>query len=270
MGSIRLIYDETVRQFAAVGWWGELSTEDTRKITQGPLRYCLQGNTLYLPADKTLVEEKHRLCWGRIRAEEFDNHDWLRDFGVGKPLTVDPLDYHSPFGIGFGVLYSRRHMEQDDKRIAVREFIGQEIIDGIAKNPEALQDLTKTDFERLMAEIFARMGFHVDLYRPSKDDGIDFLAVDIGQGDPIIKAVQCKHPDTPANGKKPRTLPVTTVREIYGVAKANDLAGAIALTSSTYSPEAKRFAELKPEEIQVANAGDISKWVRKYRWCEGE
>jgi hypothetical protein len=49
-----------------------------------------------------------------------------------------------------------------------------------------------------------------------------------------------------------------------------DLAGAIALTSSTYSPEAKRFADMKPEEIQVGNAEDICRWIRKYRWYEDE
>jgi len=271
MGSIRLIYDETTHQFKEVGWWGQLNIEGTRKIMQGPLRYLLQGNTLYLPKDESVLREKHRLCWGRIRSEEFDFHDWLRDFAFDKVLDVNPLEYHTPFtGIGFGLLYSRRHMEQDEKRIPVREFIGQEIIDSIAKNPEVLQGLSKTDFEKLMAEIFARMGFHVDLYRPAKDDGIDFLAIDIGQNTPIIKAVQCKHPDIPTTGNKARTLPVTTVREIYGVAKANDLNGAIAITSSTYSPEAKQFADLKPEEIQVSNAEDISKWIMRYRWNKDE
>lgn len=156
MGSVRLIYDETTRQFKEVGKWYELNLDGTRKMTQGLLRYCLQNSTIYLPKDLSVVEGKHRLCWGRIRTEEFDEHDWLRDFAFDKILTVDPLDYHLPFtGIGFGVLYSQRHMEQDDKRVAVKEFIGQEIIDAIAKNPEALQDITKTDFEKLMAEIFA-------------------------------------------------------------------------------------------------------------------
>lgn len=271
MGSLRLIYDETTREFKKVNWWGELNVKGTRKAMQGPLRYCLQGNKLFLPEDHRIIEKKHRICWGRIRMEEFEEYDWLKDFAFDKTISVDPLDYHMPFtGIGFGVLYSQRHAEENERRIPVKEFIGQEIIDAIAKNPEALLDISKSDFERLMAELFARMGFHVDLYRTSKDDGIDFLAVDIGQGDPIIKAVQCKHPNKPAAGKKARTLPAATVREIYGVAKANNLAGAIAITSSTYSPDAKRFADLRPDEIQVKNAEDICRWIRNYRWSKDE
>ena len=100
-----------------------------------------------------------------------------------------------------------------------------------------------------MAELFTRKGFHVDLYRSSKDDGIAFLRVDIEKPDPVIFCVQCKHPDMAGEGKKRRTLPVATVREIYGVAKAHDLQGCIAVTSSSYTPDAKKFADLKPEEI---------------------
>ena len=35
----------------------------------------------------------------------------------------------------------------------------------------------------------------MDLFRASKDGGIDFLAVHDTSSDPIVYAVQCKHPD---------------------------------------------------------------------------
>ena len=140
----------------------------------------------------------------------------------------------------------------------------------IADNPDALEDLSKGDFEALMAELFARKGFDIDLYRGCKDDGIDFLKVDGDQGDPIIVCVQCKHPDKTKNGKKRRSLPVATIREIYGVAKAHHPDGCVAITSSTYTPEAKKFADLKPDEISVANAQDILAWVHQYRWNSDE
>jgi len=276
MGAVRLIYDETTNQLKRLGWFGKLNLRGTRKIMQGPLRYCLQSNTLYLPEDQTLIETKHRLCWGRIRSEEFYEKDWLLNHETGEvnfdqPLVVNPLDFHLSFtGIGFGVMYSKRHRETKKGRIPVKEFISQSIIDKIAENPEVLEELSKSQFQELMAELFARMGFHIDLYRLSKDDGIDFLSVRIDKGDPIIFCVQCKHPDQAKSGKSRRRLTVPTVREIYGVAKANDLHGCVAITSSTYTPEAKRFADLKPEEIQVADAQDVIDWVKKYRWNTDE
>jgi hypothetical protein len=274
VGAIRLIYDESLREFKKLGWWGELNLEDTRKIMQGRWRYCLQGNMLYLPEDQALLTENHRLCWGRIRIEEFEEEKWLRELGdsvFDKELTVDPLDYHRQYtGIGFGACYSKRHSEEPGGRRGMRELISQSIVDSIAKDPDVLLDLSKRDFEKLMGELFARMGFEVDLYRASKDGGVDFLAVAPGRVDPIITAVQCKHPDRPVGGKKAHSMPVATVREIYGVAKANDLAGAVAITSAKYSYDAKTFAELKPEEIQLADRDDILEWIRQYRWNTNE
>lgn len=269
MGAVRLIYDETTNQLKRLGWAGELNVAGTRKIMQGKLRYCLQNNTLYLPEDQSIIEAGHRLCWGRVRFEEFDDHPWLKDFDM--PLNVNPLDFHMPFtGIGFGVMYSKRHCETEEGRIPVNSFISQSIIDSVAKNPDSLEDLSKGDFEKLMAELFARQGFDVDLYRGSKDDGIDFLKIDTKLGDPIIVSVQCKHPDKAKAGRKRRPLPVATVREIYGVAKAYNLDGCIAITSSTYTAEAKKFAELKPAEITVANAKDIITWLKQFRWNKDE
>ena len=269
MGAVRLIYDETTNELKRLGWFGALNVGGTRKIMEGRLRYCLQGNNLYLPKDESVLKANHKLCWGRARVEEFEYHPWLNEFD--KPLPVNPLDFHMPFtGIGFGVMYSKRHRETEEGRVAVKSFISQSVIDAIAANPEVLIGLGKTDFEALTAELFARMGFDVDLYRGSKDDGIDFLKIDTGEGDPIITCVQCKHPDKLEGGKKRRTLPVATVREIYGVAKAHDLAGCLAITSSAYTPEAKKFADLKPEEISIANAEDIITWIRQYRWNKDE
>jgi hypothetical protein len=269
MGAIRLIYDETTNELKRLGWWGELNVQGTRKAMEGHLRYCLQGNMLYLPADENIIEAGHRLCWGRVRSELLLENPWLGEFD--KTLGVNPLDYHMPFtGIGFGVMYSKRHRETEDGRVPVKSFISQAIIDAIARNPELVEDISKNDFEALMAELFSRMGFHVDFYRGSKDDGIDFLKIDIDHGDPIITCVQCKHPDKAKEGKKRAALPVATVREIYGVAKAHDLHGCIAITSSTYTQDAKKFAGLKPMEIGVANASDIIKWIKKLRWNKDE
>jgi hypothetical protein len=253
-----------------LGWWGELTVEGTRKVMMGSLRYCLQGNMLYLPKDESIISDKHRLCWGRIRFEELDDMPWLGEFD--KEVPEDPLAHHRQFtGIGFGVMYSRRHREGQDGRMPVSEFVAESLVGAIVDNPEALLKLSKTDFEALVAELFARRGFEVDLFRPSKDDGIDFLAVrNEDTSEPIILAVQTKHPDVKARGRKRNVLPVSTVREIYGVAKAWNLHGAIAVTSSTYSPDAKRFAEMRPDEIQVIDASNILEWAKRYRWNRDE
>lgn len=268
MGSIRMIYDETSRQMKRIGWSGQLKTSGVRKASSGGLRYCLQDDVLYLPADESIIKNHHRFCWGIVRSEELDFHPWLLDFD--KEVPSDPLELIQPGGIGFGVKYSVRHYESPNGRIAVNEFVAQSIITGLADNPEALPSISKENFEKLIAELFARSGFEVDLFRKSKDDGIDFLAIKNDDAQPIVVAVQTKHPDPADSSGKRSTLPVATVREIYGVSKAWDLGGAIAVTSSKYSPAAKKFAELKPQEIKVYGLDDVLDWIKKYRWNTNE
>ena len=60
------------------------------------------------------------------------------------------------------------------------------------------------------------------------------------------------------------------VQQVYGAAKAWDLAGAVAISGANYSPQAKKFAQNKPQEIFVHNQDDVLKWVSKYRWNDDE
>ena len=58
MGAQWLIYDETTNELKRLGWLGELNTEDTRKVMEGCLRYCLKNNVLYLPQDQDIIKTK--------------------------------------------------------------------------------------------------------------------------------------------------------------------------------------------------------------------
>ncbi|MBD3340496.1 MAG: hypothetical protein GF353_15395 [Candidatus Lokiarchaeota archaeon] len=258
-----MIFDETTNQLKEVGWVGKLNTKGVREILGGNLRYCLQGSIFYLPKNQEIIKNRHRLSWGISRRENFDFDPWLHQFD--KEITVGINELEN-YGLFLGMHYSRRHLEFENDRIAAKEYCSQNMIDAIAKNQDALYDLSKRDFEKLMAEIFARMGFEVELYRCAKDDGIDFLAINIDKKDPIITCVQCKHPDR--NSK--HSLSVATVREIYGVTKCFDFDNCLTITSSTYSPDARKFASKKSEEIKLADKDKVLEWIHKYRWNKDE
>jgi restriction endonuclease Mrr len=168
-----------------------------------------------------------------------------------------------------GDRYIRRFKENDGKFVPVDEFVSQELIDHLAKNPEALPSVSHHEFEMLCAEIFARRGFKVDLFRGSGDGGIDFLAVHDEKVDPIIFAVQVKQPERRI-GKSRRSVGRPVVQQIYGAAKAWDITGGIVISGSTYSIQAKRFADLKPNEMKVYNGKDLLDWITQYRWNEDE
>jgi restriction endonuclease Mrr len=135
--------------------------------------------------------------------------------------------------------------------------------------PEALPSVSHADFESLCAELFARRGFKVDLFRQTGDGGIDFLALSDGDSDPVIYAVQCKQPEE-REGRKRKSVGRPILQQIYGAAKAWNLSGAILISGATYSPHAKKFASLKPLEMKVFSALDVLGWIERYRWNRDE
>ena len=186
-----MIYDETSNQLKQLGLCRPLTLEETRDVMSKRLRYCLQDNFLYLPKDQSVIEQSHRLSWIRARVDDFYEKPWLQNFNEQLPLDVYEV---KDLGLDLGIHYCKRHLELDGKRRGVTEFCGQKIINKIAGDPEALEDVSKRDFETLMAELFARMGYDVELYRGTKDEGIDFLAINPDGADPIITCVSMQTP----------------------------------------------------------------------------
>lgn len=86
----------------------------------GFLRYCLDGNRLFLPSDESLLTKEHRLCWGTFREEQLREHPWLAIYDQEVPQN--PLDMH-PFAVGFGLRYSKQHRETERGRAPVNSFI---------------------------------------------------------------------------------------------------------------------------------------------------
>ncbi|WP_181164975.1 restriction endonuclease [Mesorhizobium sp. B2-9-1] len=222
---------------------------------------------LYVP---TTDDDHSHLCWARIWSQIIS--EYSLDFGdsiVGKGERLVGITALEEAGIMIGDRYLRRLKEENGQFVPVQEFCSQQLIDALAENPEALPSVSSDDFEQLCAEIFARRGFKVDLFRRTGDGGIDFLAVQDERTDPTIFAVQVKQPQERA-GKARRSVGRPVVQQIYGAAKAWDMKGGIVVSGSTYSQEAKTFAEIKPEEMKVHDGKAVLEWIMKYRWNEDE
>lgn len=268
MGTLVATYSESERRFFPVAGKFELKPEGVRRILASPLRYCLGANYLYLPAMEEDLAARAKLCWARIRGANVYFDEQVFD-GAAKASAVFEFSDMEGHDIRIGDRYLKRQREQDGRFVAVDAFCSQTLLDALAKNPEALPTVSHVDFEGLCAEIFARRGFQVDLFRATADGGIDFLAVEDGDADPVIFAVQCKQPEERI-GKGRRSLGRPTLQQIYGAAKAWDLAGAVAISGSTYSAQAKAFADIKPAEMKVYNSTDLLEWIAKYRWNRDE
>ena len=262
MGAVRAIYDETLNEIKEMGGRSEIPISGLREITKTRFRYCLQDSTLFLPKDEDIIRNEHRMSWIRIRSEHVNSHPYLFEFNKKLPITAPEL--YSMYDIGNGLTYRRRFAEEGGNRVAVKELCPQKLIDEISEHPELLDDINSREFEKLIAELYARMGYEIELRRGVKDGGLDFLAITNEEKDPYIIIVECKHP------LKKNTIGVTFVRELYGVGKWNDAEQSILVTSSKFSPEAKKFAMNKQDEIHLYNRKKVLEWIYKYRWNKNE
>jgi restriction system protein len=106
-----------------------------------------------------------------------------------------------------------------------------------ARNTESsdpFSTLSWHDFELLVGQYFRELGYNVAETCFGADGGVDLRVKDGVE----TYLVQCKL-------WKASKVPVTVVRELYGVMMAEGASGAIVVTSGEFTPDAKRFAEGK-------------------------
>lgn len=111
---------------------------------------------------------------------------------------------------------------------------------GLDERPN-LMELTPTDFEVLIQNLFARMGLDAKQTRPSRDGGVDCVAFDprpIFGGKVVIQAKRYKN-----------TVGVSAVRDLYGTLQNEGASKGILVTTSGYGQASFEFAANKPIEL---------------------
>jgi restriction system protein len=104
-----------------------------------------------------------------------------------------------------------------------------------------LMDLTPSEFEALIANLFSKMGLETRQTQASRDGGVDCVAYDprpILGGKVVIQAKRYKH-----------TVGVSAVRDLFGTMQNEGASQGILVTTSGYGKAAFEFAEGKPIEL---------------------
>lgn len=104
-----------------------------------------------------------------------------------------------------------------------------------------LMELSPSEFEGLIRDLFEKMGLDTKQTQASRDGGVDCVAYDprpIFGGKVIIQAKRYKH-----------TVGVSAVRELYGTMQNEGASKGILVTTSGYGKSSFQFAEGKPLEL---------------------
>ena len=103
------------------------------------------------------------------------------------------------------------------------------------QNPRHLYEVDPVLFERIIGNIFERLGFEVSYTGRTRDGGIDFFALDKNKNFRQKYIVQCKR------YRSDRKISVEYIRELYGIKNVIPATKAILATTSFFTPDAMNW-----------------------------
>jgi restriction system protein len=115
-----------------------------------------------------------------------------------------------------------------------------DVLSGLDTRPNLLE-LTPTEFEALIQNLFAKMGLDTKQTRASRDGGVDCVAFDprpIFGGKVVIQAKRYRN-----------TVDVSAVRDLFGTMQNEGASKGILVTTSGYGQASYEFAANKPLEL---------------------
>lgn len=139
------------------------------------------------------------------------------------------------------------------------------LLNKISTNSAILHDIpTKTDwrmFEEIVAEIFRKFGYEIELTKRTRDGGKDIIALR-KSGDEVTERliIECKHWQS--------KIDVKPIRNLIGVAVTQDElpTGIILATTSTFTKDAKDL-KINPTisiKLDLKDYNDVLNWIGDY------
>jgi HJR/Mrr/RecB family endonuclease len=123
-------------------------------------------------------------------------------------------------------------------------------------DPAELLHFSPRRFEELIADIWKRFGYEVELTKTSRDGGRDIIAT---RNDEVrVKVlIECKR-YTP-----PRKVGAPVVQQLYGVLMTEGATKAVVATTAEFSRDAEKIAKTHPWHIDLRDKCGIVDWLRR-------
>jgi HJR/Mrr/RecB family endonuclease len=134
----------------------------------------------------------------------------------------------------------------------------ERLISELSVSPTELLKLSPREFEELIAELWRRFGYEVELTARTKDGGRDVIAVRKAEAD-IRFLIECKR-YRPEN-----KIGVALVRALYGVKVHEHATKAILATTSTFTAGAEKFFDAHKWELEPRDHLGVLDWLKRAR-----
>lgn len=136
-------------------------------------------------------------------------------------------------------------IDVDESPIITLSPVNDRVLKYLSENPEALYQLSGTDFEIVMAEIYAKLGYDITRTQLTRDGGKDLIIRKPETLGDFIYYVECKKyaPD--------RHVGVGIVRSFAGTITTDRVNGGVIATTSFFTKDACKFINDNKWDCQI-------------------
>lgn len=135
-------------------------------------------------------------------------------------------------------------------------YVDQRFLDFLAARSERLDAIHWRNFERLCAEFFRRLGFHVHLGPGTADGGIDLRVWNQDNRETPFLLVQCKRYD---EGK---LVKIETVKALWEDVRFEGAQHGLIATTARVAPGGKRVADARGYRLGFAENARVREWAQ--------
>lgn len=156
-------------------------------------------------------------------------------------------------------LYSASKLQLASAHPFIYTEIETEILAYFGRYPELLYSLPPRKFEELIASVFHKNGFDVELTPETRDGGIDIIAVqrnDLCGGS--LNLIECKR-YLPHN-----TVGIGIVQRLLGVVEQHRATKGIIVTTSSFTKDAKESAAFSRHRLVLNDYSNLSSWLKSF------
>ncbi len=179
-----------------------------------------------------------------------------KDLG-GRRLTVGhakPFEPRHP--LRAALLEPLAELSVESPIVRVSEQVCEDLIEFFARHPDEMRLMPPRRFEELIADLWQRFGYEVELTKQTRDGGTDVIAIKNSEVHTRF-LIQCKRL---APGKK---VSVQPVRELLGVKQ--DMGGSKAVLATTvyFTRDAQMFIDQHCWELEGRDYDGVVAWLRQ-------
>jgi restriction system protein len=137
--------------------------------------------------------------------------------------------------------------------------VNDEFLRRAADDPNLVFGISPRQFEELVAELLSRLGYRIELTPQTRDGGKDIYAAKHDNIGNFLYIVECKRyaPDSPVG--------VEIVRALHGVADIERVTGAMIVTTSYFSADARALQSRIKYQMSLKEYFDLRQWLSAVR-----